>query len=91
MSRRTLAPFALLLLSACERYGRGYYHSGIPWALHLSIFGTLIALADLWACYHIWRGPRGLVSKLLWTLLVWCFPFGGLAIFFMFGDQRVVS
>ena len=93
MTRRPLVPvaFLALLLSACETYGHGYYHTGPAWGLHLSVFGAVIAIGDFWTCYHVWTGPRGLLSKFLWTALVWLFPFGGLLLFWMFGDKRVVS
>ena len=93
MTRRPVLPIALvgLLLSACERYGRGYYRTGPAWGLHVSIVGTVILIGDFWTCYHVWSGPRGLIAKVLWTLLVVCFPFGGLVLFWLFGDKRLAS
>jgi hypothetical protein len=89
MNRRPLAPLALLavLLGACETYGSGYYHTGPAWGLHLSLVGSVIAIGDIWACYQVWTGQRSVSSKVLWTVLVWCFPFGGLLLFWMFGDR----
>jgi Phospholipase_D-nuclease N-terminal len=86
MARRALSPLALAALSACTVSVPGVLYVS-PYRWHFHVIATLLLIADLWACYHIWRGKRGLVSKLLWTLLVWCFPVGGLIFFWIFGDR----
>lgn len=90
MSARRFAPATLLALAGCRfmvtgetgRY-RGEYS---PWIPHMSMFGLILLIGDVWACVHIWKKRgRSLVAKLLWTLLVWLFPLGGLILFFLFG------
>jgi len=65
----------------------GRYRGEYPgWLPHVSMFGLLILIGDIWACVHIWRKPqRRLLAKALWTLLVFLFPLGGLILFFLFG------
>ena len=88
-----VVPAALLLaLSACVVHvDRGHYSSLMGYGWHLGLMGTLVLIADIWACVHIWGARRSLTGKLLWTLLVWCFPVGGVIFFAVFGDRRGVQ
>jgi hypothetical protein len=68
--------------------GRGSTYRGeyAAWVPHMSFIGLLVLTADVWACFHVWNSrKRGLLGKLLWTLLIWLFPFGGFILFFLFG------
>jgi hypothetical protein len=75
-----LAALALALLAGCTiRVG--------PYVNHFGLFGLPILLGDIWASYHVWAGPRDVGSKVMWTLLIWFFPLGGLILFWLFGDR----
>jgi hypothetical protein len=37
---------------------------------------------------HIWKSRRrSALAKVLWTLVVWLFPLGGLILFYLFGYE----
>jgi hypothetical protein len=82
-----LAPLSLLLLLLTACGHESYNPHQVPWIQHVSMFGFVIAMGDIWACFHVWTGSRSLLSKLIWTFIIWVFPFGGLFLFWMFGDR----
>jgi hypothetical protein len=64
---------ATLLLAGCNGIGgRG-------------IIGSIILILDIIAIIEIAGSSRGLVSKVLWILLVLAFPVGGVIIYFVVG------
>jgi hypothetical protein len=86
---RIVPVVALLALTACV--GPGHFNGLLGFGWHLGLVGTLVLIADLWACFHIWGAPRSLLARVLWTLLVWSFPVGGVIFFAIFGDRRGVT
>ena len=69
-----LASFtAMILLAGCSGIGgRG-------------LIGTIILILDIIAIIEIAGSDRGLLSKVLWILLVLAFPVGGVIIYFLVG------
>ena len=49
------------------------------------ICALLIFIADIWAILRCWSSMLSLTARLLWTLLIFLFPVGGLILFVLFG------
>lgn len=51
------------------------------------ICGLLVLIADLWAFVQIANSRAETGSKVLWALLVFFFPVGGLVLWYFFGPK----
>ena len=50
-------------------------------------FGIILLLIDLWAIYRVFKSSAGLVSKIIWTLIIFFLPLLGLLIWWFFGPK----
>ena len=52
-------------------------------------FGAILLLIlDIWAVWRCWNSSLSLIPKFLWTLVIFCFPIGGLILYILFGRAR---
>ncbi len=51
------------------------------------ILGLLHLVIAIWAVLQVFKSSAGTGSKILWTLLIFLFPLGGLIIWFFFGPK----
>lgn len=51
------------------------------------ILGLLHLVVAIWAILQVFKSAAGTGSKILWTLLIFFFPLGGLIIWFFFGPK----
>jgi len=54
----------------------------------LTFGGLVLLVLDIWALFRCWGSTLSGTAKLLWTLLIVLFPFGGLILFILFGRAR---
>lgn len=85
--RYRLLPAALLgmttlLLTGCGGTNLGDYFKN---AWSLGCCGTIILILDLIALVEVFGSHRSTGSKVLWGLLIFFFPLGGLLIYYLFG------
>ncbi|KAI8598627.1 hypothetical protein EDD21DRAFT_381942 [Dissophora ornata] len=59
-----------------------------PAAYTGGFFGLIVLILDLIAIFEVLNSTRSVVSKLLWSLLIFLFPVFGLIIYFLFGDRE---
>jgi hypothetical protein len=50
--------------------------------------GLIVLILDVMAIIEIFKSSRDTMSKLLWTLLILCFPLGGVIIYYFFGRGK---
>ena len=89
--RRSLNPGLLVALlaasvaalSGCADGNVGEMITGGPGGL----CGLLILIADIYAIVKIAQSTADPVAKVLWALLVFFFPVGGLLIWYFFGPK----
>lgn len=66
----------LVLATGCARYNADG---------SLATWGIVLVILDIWAIITIWGKSWELPKKLIWTAIVFFFPFGGLLIYYFFG------
>lgn len=48
----------------------------------------LVLVIDIWAVLRCWWSTLSLTAKLLWTLVIFLFPVGGVILFLLFGRAQ---
>ncbi|OZJ05141.1 hypothetical protein BZG36_01391 [Bifiguratus adelaidae] len=51
-------------------------------------FGLVVLALDIVVLWEILQSPRDMTRKVLWTLLIFFFPVGGLIFYFLFADRE---
>lgn len=72
-----LLPF-LLLATSCSRFN----NDG-----SLATWGYVLLALDILAMFDVFRQPWTIGKKLLWAVIIFIFPFGGLIIYYLFAGR----
>ena len=51
----------------------------------MTLGALLLLILDIWAVLRCWNSSLNLMPKLLWTLVIFIFPIGGLILYILFG------
>ena len=58
---------------------------GSPWGY--GFCGIVILILDIIALLEVWGSSRSTGDKVLWSLLIFFFPVGGLILYYLFGRK----
>ncbi|KAI8595410.1 hypothetical protein EDD21DRAFT_391327 [Dissophora ornata] len=53
-----------------------------------SLLGLIVLILDLIAIVQVLNSERPVLSKLLWCLLIFLFPFVGIVFYYLFAEQE---
>ncbi|KAK3818709.1 MAG: hypothetical protein J3Q66DRAFT_338316 [Benniella sp.] len=59
-----------------------------PESVSGGIIGLIIFILDIIAIFEVINSNRSVTSKVLWSLLIFLFPFLGLLLYFLFGGRE---
>jgi succinate dehydrogenase/fumarate reductase cytochrome b subunit len=57
----------------------GHYHG---------LLGLIILVLDIWAIFNVVASYNGILSKIIWTLIILCLPILGFILWLILGPRR---